>query len=207
MRTKMILVVDDHPIVLEGIASILSQLTDERNIIRAKTGNDALKLANATCIDVAVIDFCLPDIDGTLLISRLKEIAPQIHIVIFTEHDEVWVIKEIARICPDAVVLKNDDMRELIIAVESACIGLTYRSTRFQAINDEKENAFTPRELEILQYLSYGLQSKEVAHRLCISENTVEYHRKKLMRRLGATNNANLMWFAISAGIIKPKQK
>lgn len=203
MQTKNILIVDDHPIVLEGIASLLRRLTDERNIMKAQTGNDALKLANSVCIDVVVVDFYLPDIDCITIVNRLKEISPQTRIVIFTEHDELWVIKEISQINPDAVVLKSDDMHELIIAVESVGIGLTYRSTNYRTIVNEKENSFTTREMEILQYVSSGQQSREVARRLCVSENTVEYHRKKLMRRLGATNNAHLISIAISKGIIK----
>lgn len=205
MQEKKILIVDDHPIVLEGIALILNQITNEHNIIKALTGNDALKHASETPIDVAVIDFYLPDIDGTVLINRLKEVSPQTRIVIFTEHDELWVIKEIGQTRPDAVVLKSDDMHELLIAVESASIGLTFRSSNFKAIANEKENAFTPREIEILKYVSKGQQSREVARQLCISENTVEYHRKKIMRRLGATNNAHLISIAISTGIIKPE--
>lgn len=205
MNTRKILIVDDHPIVLEGIASILSHLTEVHNIIKVQTSSDALKFVSDTCIDVAVIDFRLPDTDGTLLINRLRRISPQTRTVIFTEHDEIWVAKEIANVHPDAVVLKSDDMHELVIAVESVCIGLSYYSTNFKTIVNEVEKAFTPREIEILQHISYGLQSREIACRLCVSENTVEYHRKKLMRRLNAANNANLTSIAIATGIIKPE--
>lgn len=204
MNTTKILIVDDHQVVLEGIASLLSQLTKSQNIMKAQSGADALNLAHCNSIDVAVIDYCLPDIDGASLVNRLRGVSPETHTVIFTEHDELWVIKEIAKAHPDAVVLKSDDMHELVIAVESACIGLSYHSSRFKEIINEAGKTFTPREIEILQHVSQGRKSREIAESLCVSENTVEYHRKKLMRSLGAMNNAHLATIAIAAGLVRP---
>lgn len=203
MNTKKILIVDDHPIVLEGIALVLNQLAEAHNIIKAQTRSDAIKLVSDANIDIAVVDFSLPDIEGVQLIDRLRKARPEVRIVIFTEHDELWVMKEIALAHPDAVVLKSDDMHELVIAVESASIGLNFYSTNFKSVADEAETMYTPREIEILQQVSQGHQSRDIAQQLCVSENTVEYHRKKLMRRLGATNNAHLTSLAIAAGIIK----
>lgn len=204
MNNKRILVVDDHQIVLEGIASLLSKHTAASKMLLAKTGAEALQLATERSVDVAVIDYALPDMDGITLVERLRDISPTIRIVVFTEHEELWIMKEIANAKPEAVVMKSEDLRELVIAVESVAIGLDYHSKRFDAITSEKEKNLTPREADILQGVGKGMCSRDIAHQLNVSENTVEYHRKKLMRRFGASNNAQLVLKAQAKGLVRP---
>lgn len=204
MKNKHILIVDSHQIILEGIASILYPFVNINNILKAQTSVKALKLATEATIDIAIIDIALSDINDVKLIHELRAITPKIRIIIYTEHCEPWFIREIKHIGVDAIVLKNDNPQELIIAIESVNIGLTYYSTHFKLVTTDTDNTFTQREIDILQHVCLGLQSREIARRLCVSENTIEYHRKKLMRRLGATNNAHLAAIAITRGIIKP---
>lgn len=204
MNNKHILIVDDHQIVLEGIASLLGKHNTSSKIALARTGADALLQASNHVIDVAVIDYALPDMDGLTLIERLRDMTPTIRIVVFTEHDELWVVKSIAKAMPDAVVMKSEDIRELVIAVESVAIGLHYHSKRYNGIVSEKQKGITPRETEILQSVALGQSSRDIACQLNVSENTVEYHRKKLMHRLGACNNAHLVSIAIANGLIRP---
>lgn len=203
LKDKRILVVDDHPIVSEGVAALLSRKGKASRIIKAKNGNEALRLAASDQIDIVIADFSLPDLVGTELISRLRKIHPEIHVVVYTSHDEPWLVKEMMDIGAEAVVLKNDDMEELFMAAESVCAGLPYFSNRFAAITKLSDNSFSPREIDILECMAKGMKSRDIASQLFISENTVEYHRKKLKQRFEAQNEANLIAIAINKGIIK----
>jgi len=199
------MIVDDHPILAEGIASLLNDRDSKFDIVKARTGSEALKQMKEKAADLAVVDFSLPDIDGTELISSLRKSNPKLLIVVYTMYDEPWIVKELQGVKADAVVLKNDDMGELILAVESVSIGIPYYSARFKRFADDAHRVLTAREADILQYVGDGMQSIEIAKLLCVSENTIEYHRRKLMKRFGVSNNASLVSVSIAKGLIKPR--
>lgn len=202
---KRILIIDDHPIVAEGVESLLNRMAAKHSITKVKTGTEALSIIKKKNINVAIVDYSLPDINGTELIHRLQETAPKMRTVIYTEHDEPWVINELLATGADAVVLKSDDMEELVVAVESVSIGLPYLSKRFTSAKSDADRNFTPREIDILQLICSGLHSRDIAETLCISEHTVDYHRKKLIHKLGATNNTHLVSIAVASGLVKPE--
>lgn len=206
MKKTKLVIIDDHPILAEGIASLLDRKGSSYDITRARTGEEALEKISSDMADVAVVDVSLPDMDGTELIGRLRKVNPLLHVVVYTMHDEPWVVKGLQRAEADAVVLKSDDMEELIIAIESARLGIPYFSPRFRSLAANSSCGLKNREMEILQYVGDGMQSVEIAKRLCVTENTIEYHRRKLMRKFGASNNASLVSMAIAKGVIKPKQ-
>lgn len=205
MKRLRIIIVDDHPILAEGIASLLDGKGNGHDIVKVRTGSEAVCAVSSSTFDLAVVDLSLPDIDGMELIRSLRKSNSRLLIVVYTMHDEPWVMKELQLVKADAVVLKNDDMDELILAVESVCIGIPYYSARFKRLADDAQRVLTMREADILQYVSDGLQSNEIAKRLFVTENTIEYHRRKLMKRFGANNNASLVSMAIAKGLVKPR--
>lgn len=203
IKNKRILVVDDHPVVLMGLAAQLGDLTAGCQILQATNGAAALQLAGKEAFHLAVIDFSLPDITCTDFIRQLRECCPQLRIVLYTAHDEPWVIREMQSAGVDAVVLKDDNMGELRKALQAIERGETYFSGRFTEVATQQACSITSREIDILRCMSAGMDSHEISRRLCVSENTVEYHRKKLMRRFGALNSANLVSIAIGRGLIE----
>lgn len=206
MITKQILIVDDHPIVSEGICSLLERRgVDSGHITKAANGEMAVKMNETKHIDVAIIDYSLPDIPCGGLITRLRRQNDAIRIVIYTMHEDPWALKDLEAMNADGVVLKDDDMRELVIALESVVIGIHFYSTRYKSVIKMKEK-LTERETEIIQHISEGKQSKEIARLLFISENTVEYHRKKLIKFFNACNTAHLVAIALAKGLIKPQK-
>lgn len=200
---KRILIVDDHPVIVEGLAALLGNSGSLYNTVKAGCGKSALGAMAANHADVAIMDYSLPDMTGAELVGKLREIKPCLHTIIYTAHDEPWVVKDIIEAGADAVVLKDDNMEELVMAVESVCAGLPYSSSRFMSIAEQMDRDFSSREVDILQMMSEGMRSRDIACRLFISENTVEYHRKKLKQRLGAQNEAHLIALAINKGVIK----
>lgn len=200
-HSARILVVDDHPIVRKGIVALLCHTT-AYTIAEASCAAEAIDIARKQSVDIAVIDLELPDANGLQLITRLRCTMPQIRFVVYTMHEEPWIIDELQDANVDAIVLKGDDPYELQMAVESVKIGIGYYSSRFKKCADNAPGHLTEREKEVLQMMCDGMSSKLIAEKMCVSENTVEYHRKQILRRIGAKNNVQAVSIALKEGLL-----
>ena len=129
-HSARILVVDDHPIVRKGIAALLCHTT-AATIAEASCAAEAIDISRKQSVDIAVIDLELPDANGLQLITRLRCTIPKMRFVVYTMHEEPWIIDELQDANVDAIVLKGDDPYELQMAVESVKIGIEYYSSRF----------------------------------------------------------------------------
>lgn len=195
-----ILVVDDHPIVRKGIATLLCHTASY--ITEASCAAEAADISRTHNIDIAVIDIDLPDANGLELITRLRSTKPQMRFVVYTMHEEPWIIGELQDANVQAIVLKGDDPYELQMAVESVKIGIEYYSSRFKKCAANASGYLTEREMEVLQMMCDGLSSKQIAEGMCVSENTIEYHRKQILRRIGAKNNVQAVSIALKEGLL-----
>ena len=200
-HSARILVVDDHPIVRKGIAALLCHTT-AATIAEASCAAEAIDISRKQSVDIAVIDLELPDANGLQLITRLRCTMPKMHFVVYTMHEEPWIIDELQDANVDAIVLKGDDPYELQMAVESVKIGIGYYSSRFKKCADNAPGRLTEREKEVLQMMCDGMSSKLIAEKMCVSENTVEYHRKQILRRIGAKNNVQAVSIALKEGLL-----
>ena len=200
-HSARILVVDDHPIVRKGSAALLCHTT-AATIAEASCAAEAIDISRKQSVDIAVIDLELPDANGLQLTTRLRCTMPQTRIVVYTMHEEPWIIDELQDANVDAIVLKGDDPYELQMAVESVKIGIGYYSSRFKKCADNAPGRLTEREKEVLQMMCDGMSSKLIAEKMCVSENTVEYHRKQILRRIGAKNNVQAVSIALKEGLL-----
>ncbi len=200
-NSARILVVDDHPIVRKGIAALLCHTTTA-TIAEASCAAEAIDISRKQSVDIAVIDLELPDANGLQLITRLRCTMPKTRFVVYTMHEEPWIIDELQDANVDAIVLKGDDPYELQMAVESVKIGIGYYSSRFKKCADNAPGHLTEREKEVLQMMCDGMSSKLIAEKMCVSENTVEYHRKQILRRIGAKNNVQAVSIALKEGLL-----
>lgn len=200
-HSTRILVVDDHPIVRKGIAALLCHTTTA-TIAEASCAAEAIDISRKQSVDIAVIDLELPDANGLQLITRLRCTMPKTRFVVYTMHEEPWIIDELQDANVDAIVLKGDDPYELQMAVESVKMGIEYCSSRFKKCADNAPGHLTEREKEVLQMMCDGMSSKLIAEKMCVSENTVEYHRKQILRRIGAKNNVQAVSIALKEGLL-----
>ena len=200
-HSARILVVDDHPIVRKGIAALLCHTTTA-TIAEASCAAEAIDISRKQSVDIAVIDLELPDANGLQLITRLRCTMPKTRFVVYTMHEEPWIIDELQDANVDAIVLKGDDHYELQMAVESVKIGIGYYSSRFKKCADNAPGHLTEREKEVLQMMCDGMSSKLIAEKMCVSENTVEYHRKQILRRISAKNNVQAVSIALKEGLL-----
>ena len=190
MKPRLI-IIDDHPIVARGAADLLSPLFGAECTC-AHSGQEALSLVKSALrahpYTLAIVDLELPDMSGTSLISRLRRLAPGLRFIVYTMHEQIWVVRELEG-----------------LAAEACINGFTYRSPRYQALQAQAPvSLLSERELDILQLMSCGHTSRAIAERLCLSENTIEYHRKRMMRKLGTDNVVELILRAQRQGFLKP---
>ncbi len=203
-RKTNILIVDDHQIVAHGLQALLSRENCVKSIDTATTAEKALLLSKKKSYGIYIIDVELPDISGLELTERLQAISPEASFIFHTMHEEIWTIKAMMAAGADAIVLKSDDLSDLTAAVKAVATGNSYYSQRFEDYcrRFESRQMPSPHELEILRAIAKGESTNDIARRMCISPNTIEYHRKRLFRKLGATNMADMVARAIEHGLL-----
>lgn len=202
---KTLLVVDDHPIVLEGIQSVLSK--NGFKVLKATTASQALALAEQVAnIDMYVVDLSLVEgTDGLDLVETLRERGLYKPTVIYTMHEELWNISILMKADVEGIVLKGDNINELLFAIKSVADGERYVSAAFDEKRREALNTngiLSSKDIEILRRLSSGEGNKEIAADMQISEKTVEYHRANILRKLCAKTMLEATKRAIALGII-----
>lgn len=200
-----ILVIEDHQIVLLGLSTLLSTCNGIRRVDKAMTAREAIKMTKEHAFDIIIIDVELPDMSGFDLLSQLRGIYPDVSVIFHSMHEEFWIIKQMMRSGADAIVLKSDDISELRRAVEHVVAGDSYYSSRYEeyCLAYEQQQELTDRELEVLRAIAEGNKTAEIAERLFVSCNTVEFHRKRLLRKLGASNMAELIKKAMDRGFMR----
>lgn len=202
-----VLVIDDHPVVLEGVKSMLSAYG--WYVMGATTSREALLLLlHAGPVDVAVIDLALENpTDGMDLLADMRKAGFKGGAVMFTMHDELWNARSLAEADVNGIVLKGDRPDELIAAISKAAEGGKYFSEGFEKVVREAKGAgdmLTERDMEVLHLVARGLDNAQIADRIFTSVKTVEYHRSRVIHKLGASSMPEAVAKAISLGLIKP---
>jgi len=196
-----ILAVDDHPVVLEGIRMVVSRI--DGVYCMGLTSVEALRqtLPDET-YDMYILDLEFPDADGFCVINSIRREKPGSRILIYTMHEEPWVLARLTDLGIDGVVSKHADTGELFEAVKKVKDGGTFFNEEFLELAKKGEpvpssngNAFklSDREREVLRCLAHGMKTAEIADSLCLSSNTIQTYRKRLMAKLDARNVAELV--------------
>jgi DNA-binding NarL/FixJ family response regulator len=204
MAMTKILIVDDHPLVIDGIKTMLKDETYLHIEAAAKNSKDALAfLATDTTIDVILLDINLPDIDGLRLCEMIREKNKTVKILGLTYVNEAGIITQLIKKGANGYLLKNMEREELIEAINQVMDGMIYLSKSAndkilqQLKNYEFPNnsipALTRREKEILELLAEGLTSHEIGSRLFLSNYTVDTHRKNMLQKFNVHNTTALL--------------
>lgn len=197
-----LLLVDDHPVVLEGMKTLLSSLSNIM-FVSATSAARAKDIIAGSKVDIMVTDLELPDGYGTELVAYLHGRQPYAKVAIYTMHEEAWTIHDILDCDPDAVVMKGDSPSELVKAVKTLAAGRGYYSPSFcnmLSVANTKPERLSDRELQVLSLTAEGLSTKESALRLGVTANTIEFHRRRIMMKLNAANAAEMVLRAKELG-------
>ena len=207
-----IFLVDDHQMFLDGIFSILNE-SDEYNIVgTAKDGEQLLKIISNFKVDIIITDIEMPKIDGLILTKIVKEKFPTIKVLITSSHSAFEKINKAIAHNVDGYLMKNTGKIELLKALKTINNGESYFSSEVKNIiregniisKGEKKRTvnLSPRERQILSLIAKEKSTQEIAETLFISKNTVETHRKNMMRKIGAKNMVGLVKYAIKEELI-----
>ena len=201
---KNILIVDDHPIVSTGLQALIEHTGEYGKIYVTNNIASSRLLLRQKDIDIAIIDLELQDANGMELIKYIHQTHISTKILVYTMHEELWTIRQLMKEDADAIVMKGDNPKEVLIALRKIEQGKGYFSQQFMRLinsQDTSEITLSNREAEVLEHISNGLSTNDIAQQLNISNNTVEFHRHNLMKKLSANNMAQLVKKAIQLGL------
>jgi DNA-binding NarL/FixJ family response regulator len=210
--TIRILIVDDHPVVRDGLSAILSTQPDFEVIGEAENGEQALKLCSEHQPDLLLLDLEMPEMDGVEVIRQLENISPKTRVIVFTAFDTDDRIMSALEAGAQGYLLKGAPRDELFNAARVVHAGgsllqpiVASRLLRRVSTAPEEGSPFdplTPRELDVLKELAKGLQNKEIAAELYITERTVKFHVSSILGKLGAGNRTEAVTIAAQNGLI-----
>ena len=211
MNRIRILLADDHPMVLEGIARILEEEFDV--VGKVEDGRALVAAAQRLNPDVIVTDMSMPLLHGLEACRQLKRLVGT-KVIFLTMHADVAYAKEAFQAGASGYLLKRNAASELIDAIHTVLQGQSYVTPLvFQDNQMPFESAphnqvpilkdLTPRQREVLQLIAEGKSIKEIAVILSLSVKTVEFHRAKLMENLHLKSDADLTKFALSHGLVE----
>lgn len=204
-----VFIIDDHPIVLDGLKNLLSTREEMEVTGMYDQGETMLAALDDNVPDAMLMDINLPDINGIALCQKVKQKCPSVKVVALSVHNEKTVIMGMLQSGASAYVLKNAIGEDIISALHAAMDGRIYMCRGTQKVLSSNEGSdlkevprLTRREKEILQLIGKGYTTQQIAGTLFISTHTVESHRKNLMEKFGVPNTATVIKLATDFGLM-----
>jgi DNA-binding NarL/FixJ family response regulator len=204
-----VLVVDDHPIVRQGLVGVLSDEEDLEVVGEAGSGREAIGLAARLRPDVVLLDLEMPEIDGVAAIPQLKAAHPSVEILVFTAYNTDERVLGAIRGGARGYLLKGASAEEIARGIRSVAAGGSVLEPRVASklvaeVKAPRHNgtALSAREREVLRLVADGLPTKQIAVSLSISERTVKFHVNSIFHKLGAENRAQAVALAAQRGLL-----
>jgi DNA-binding NarL/FixJ family response regulator len=200
-----VLLVDDHSLVRRGFRRMLEDESDMEVVGEAGSGEDSIKLAKELHPQVVVMDCALPGMNGLQATRQIMEDAPHTAVLMLSMHSESTWVRQAIEAGARGYILKNALDLELGAAIRKVAAGETVFDPQVEqrsVLKGERNAALTQRELQVLQMIVDGKSNKEIATALELSANTVAVHRANIMNSLGIHKTAELVVYAIRAGLV-----
>ena len=211
-RRPRVLIADDHVLLAEGLARILSQDYEILGICR--NGRELVTKVQQLAPDVVVLDIAMPELNGLEAANRLRDLLPKLKLVFVTQTVDPYYARAAFRAGGIAYVAKQSGRDELLAAIRRAVQGQPYLTPllrdamphlslgELRSTGEVLADELTPRQREVLQMVAEGRTVKEISAALKISPKTVEFHKNALMNETGLRTTADLTRYAISRGVI-----
>ncbi len=214
---KTILIVDDHPLIREGLISILKSAAGYEVVGQVGNARNAIRMVKNLKPDLVLLDLALPDKSGIELSREIRNISPPTRILIVSMHSRVDYIVKAFQAGATGYMVKESATEKLLQGIEHVVNGeyfmdgsvshrvvekLMQTSEKEMKITDAAYETLTPREQEITVLLAEGYSAKETAAKLFISPKTVENHRTSIMNKLGIHSTLELVRYAARLGLI-----
>ncbi|WP_050464015.1 response regulator [Herbaspirillum autotrophicum] len=199
-RITRIMLVDDHPLVRDGLRARLEAVSGLQVVAEAGTAAQALQQAKLHTIDMVLMDINMPGVNGIELTRQFHSDFPEIAVLILSMHDKGEYVMQSIQAGARGYVLKDAPSQDIIQAIETVISGGIYYSAALARKISQPlaaGEALTAREHQILQHIANGESNKHIARELDLSVRTVETHRLNIKRKLGIDGLAELIKFAV----------
>jgi DNA-binding NarL/FixJ family response regulator len=197
--------VDDHPLLREGIATIVNNQPDMTLVSQAANGTEAIQQYRRHRPDVTLMDLRLPDLSGIDAMIAIRAEFPEARIIMLTTFEGDVEVQRALEAGARGYVLKNMPPNELVQVIRQVHAGKKRVPPELatQLAEHMSDDNLTPREVEVLQQVAGGNRNRDIAELLFISEETVKVHVKHIMDKLGAKDRTQAIAIAVRRGIIQ----
>ncbi|HLB48541.1 MAG TPA: response regulator transcription factor [Anaerolineales bacterium] len=212
-----VLVVDDHSLFRDGIVSLL-EAAGYTVVGQAGDGQAAIEAARRTQPDLVLMDITMPHMSGLEALRQIRVELPDVKVVMLTVSDDDTDLLEAIKAGASGYLVKNlnaEEFLQILSGLEHGEVAMT-RQTTARLIHGltqppppqpDGRETLTAREIELLRLVAQGLSNKAVAQKLSLSENTIKYHLKNILQKLGVQNRTEAASYAIRAGLLKPTDR
>jgi DNA-binding NarL/FixJ family response regulator len=205
---KRILIVDDHPMMREGLAQLIEHEPDLETASQADSAAQALQAIAESLPDLLLLDISLPDKNGIEVIKDVHTLHPTLPILVVSMHDESLYAERVLRAGSRGYIMKQEGGKKLMLAIRQVLDGRIYVSEKISAkiletFSGRRANSQSPveklsdREFEVFQLLGQGEGTRQIAKRLHLSIKTVEVHRANIRKKLELATGGELVHYAI----------
>ena len=206
---RKILIVDDHPIVRDGLIRLIHEEQDLTVCGQAEDAHQALKAISESRPDIAIVDITLKSSDGIDLMKNIRSQYPKLPVLILSMHDEALYAERALRAGAKGYIMKQEASEKLLEAVREILSGRIYCSDKISRrvmhkfargkadIKDSPIDSLSDRELQVFRLIGCGYRTSEIAKKLYLSVKTIETYRTHIKEKLNLANSAELLRYAI----------
>jgi DNA-binding NarL/FixJ family response regulator len=200
-----ILVVDDHPVVREGVTTLVGGQSDMRVVGEASNGREAIQQFRAHRPDITLMDIRMPVMSGLDALIVIRDEAPEARIVMLTTYSGDAQVQRAIKAGARGYLLKNSLHEELLQTIRAVHVGRKAISAEasFELAEHATDDALTPAEIRVLRLIAEGNANKEIAEQLAISEETVKGQVRNILSKLGAKDRTQAAMIGMKRGIVE----
>ena len=218
IKTIRVMIAEDHTIVRQGLARLLSDQPGLEVVGQAVNGRDAVEMAEKLNPDIIIMDIAMPKMNGIEASKKIRKLLPGTKILILSMYSHEHYIHELLEVGVSGYLLKDSSGRDIIKAIDDALKNKTFLSPAISkrvaestlsshksTSREERFKQLSNREREVFQLIAEGHSSRTIADMLCVSLSTIKTHRAKIMEKLVAKSSVQLAHIAIQLGLVDPE--
>jgi DNA-binding NarL/FixJ family response regulator len=200
-----ILVVDDHPVVRQGVVGLVGGQPDMSIVGQAANGREAIQQFRVHRPDIVLMDLQMPEMNGLDALMAIRDEAPEARIVVLTTYSGDAQVLRAIKAGARAYLLKSALHRELLETIRAVHVGKKSMSAEvsYELAEHATDDALTPAEIRVLRLIAQGNANKEIAEQLSVSEETVKGQVRNILSKLGAKDRTHAAMIGLKRGIIE----
>jgi DNA-binding NarL/FixJ family response regulator len=217
-KTIKVMIAEDHTIVRQGLARLLSDQPGLEVVGQAVNGREAVEMAEKLNPDIIIMDIAMPKMNGIEASKKIRKLLPRTKILILSMYSHEHYIHELLEVGVSGYLLKDSSGRDIIKAIDDALKNKTFLSPAISkrvaeitvsshksTSREERFKLLSNREREVFQLIAEGHSTRTISDMLCVSLSTVKTHRAKIMEKLVAKSPVQLVHIAIQLGLVDPE--